>query len=126
MNQQTTWIITFRSTSAVDASQDAAELQEFLQAALPDIEITRQRSNDYTQNFGDRLIAILNTTGVTALLSKIASFLNLKPRNSTISIEGRAEGEEIIFKAEQIPAKDFRYTLDQFLATYKELKSRKQ
>lgn len=122
MNCQT-WVITFHNPSAADASQDTAELEEFLQDTFrgTDIIITRERSKDYTQNLWDRIIAILNTNAAAAFLGKIATFLKRKPRlYSNLTIEVR-EGTTLLLKAENLTDESFQRMLDQWSPIIKEM-----
>src|SRR5438270_3982777 len=81
MDEQT-YIITFDTASAADASRYAEELRQVLLDASSDIQVHRRRDDPRTQDFGATLVLLLGTPAAAAAVTAISNWLALRNRAS--------------------------------------------
>ncbi|TMC15302.1 MAG: hypothetical protein E6J34_22435 [Chloroflexi bacterium] len=86
--------ILFENTSDSDTSFYAEELRSTLLSLSPDIEVTREREDSLTQDWGQMLNVVLpfafSPAAVTAFVNVITTWLSKRPEASlTIKTPGR-------------------------------------
>ena len=85
----------FDDTDPAEANVLCGELQDSLRQDVPDVEISRFKSNPLTQDFGATLVLVLGTAAVTRLAEGIAAWLGTrheaKLRLSRVNPDGSTE-----------------------------------
>ena len=81
MDEQT-YIITFDTDSAADASLYAEELRQALLDASPNVQVHRRRDDPHTQDFGATLVLLLGTPAAGAIVTAIGNWLARRNRAS--------------------------------------------
>lgn len=117
MNQQT-WMIAFHGDSDADVNQQAHELKEILLDASPGIKVIQAQSNEFAQNWGDTVVAIIQTGAAVSAVNAISTWLKSR-HNTSIEIEIK----DTKFKAQNITNKNYEATLDKLLQYMQEIRN---
>ena len=116
MDQQT-WIITFSDDSPDKASRHASQLKAMLLDASPDIKVTQKPSGEYTQDWGDTLVAILATEAAVAAVKAIATWIT-----SSFGRSIKLKTPNFEFQSKGLNGKDYDATLERLLNCLSESK----
>lgn len=80
--EQQTYLLHFEGISEAEANHLAEELRHALLDATPDIIVRRKRANPLTMDSGTILQIVLNASAITATVTAIGNWLQLRSKAS--------------------------------------------
>lgn len=99
--EKQTYLLRFEGISEAEANHYAEELRHALLDATPDLSVQRKRPNPLTMDAGTILQIVLNASAITAAVTAISNWLQLRSKAS-LTIE--TADQKII--AQNIRSKD--------------------